>query len=212
MDALLIGLSLGATAGISPGPLLVLVVAQTLRRGWRGGMATAVAPVLSDAVVVVLVVLALERLPYWTLSVIGLLGGVYLAVSAGLQWHRNAAVEQVASDIVPPRTDGGRTLLQGALVNLLSPHPWITWATVLGPLFLREWKSAPLGALSLVAAFYLALIGAKAVVALLLARFRDRFTPRAYTITMRSATVVLGVLGIVLTGLYAVELARTAAA
>ena len=212
MDALLIGLSLGAMAGVSPGPLLVLVVVQTLHRGWRGGMATAVAPVLSDAVVIVLVVLALDRLPHWTLSVIGLLGGVYLAVSAGLQWRRSPTVDHVVSDVAPPRTDGWRSLLQGALVNLLSPHPWITWAAVLGPLFVREWNSGPVGALSLVAAFYLALIGAKAVVALLLARFRHRFTPRAYAITMRSATVVLGILGIVLTGVYTVELLRTAAA
>jgi threonine/homoserine/homoserine lactone efflux protein len=212
MDALLIGLSLGATAGVSPGPLLVLVVIQTLRHGWRGGMATAVAPVLSDALVIMLVVLALDRLPHWTLSVIGLLGGVYLAVSAGLQWRNGAAVDHAVSDAAPSGTDGWRALLQGALVNLLSPHPWITWAAVLGPLIVREWRSGPAGAFSLVAAFYLALIGAKVVVALLLARFRHRFTPRAYATTMRSATVVLGILGLVLTGIYAAELVRTEAA
>ncbi|MGW9414514.1 LysE family translocator [Arthrobacter cupressi] len=210
MDAVLIGLSLGATAGVSPGPLLVLVVMQTLRHGWRGGTATAVAPMLSDALVIVLVVLALDRLPHWTLSAIGLLGGVYLAVSAGLQWRKGAAVDHVVSDAASARTEGWRALLQGALVNLLSPHPWITWAAVLGPLFVREWHSGPAGAYSLVAAFYLALIGAKVVVALLLARFRHRFTPRAYSATMRSATLVLGILGLVLTGIYAAELVGTA--
>jgi threonine/homoserine/homoserine lactone efflux protein len=43
--------------------LLVLVVTESLRSGWRGGMLTAAAPLLSDVVVVAGVLLLLQQLP-----------------------------------------------------------------------------------------------------------------------------------------------------
>ena len=42
MDALVLGLTIGLAAGVSPGPLLLLVIIQTLRSGWRAAL-TAVA-------------------------------------------------------------------------------------------------------------------------------------------------------------------------
>jgi hypothetical protein len=44
---LLQGIILGFAAGISPGPMLGLVISQTLRRGWRAGNLVAVAPLIS---------------------------------------------------------------------------------------------------------------------------------------------------------------------
>ena len=41
--ALLLGISYGFAAGISPGPLLALVITQTLKRGWRAGNLIALA-------------------------------------------------------------------------------------------------------------------------------------------------------------------------
>lgn len=37
LSSLLLGISYGFTAGVSPGPMLGLVITQTLRRGWRAG-------------------------------------------------------------------------------------------------------------------------------------------------------------------------------
>src|SRR5690606_40679233 len=52
LAALTSGLGMGLAAGVSPGPLLVLVVTSTLRGGLRNGIAVAAAPLLSDLVVV----------------------------------------------------------------------------------------------------------------------------------------------------------------
>jgi threonine/homoserine/homoserine lactone efflux protein len=104
VDALFLGLTIGLAAGVSPGPLLVLVITSTLRSGWRAGALAACAPLLSDAIVVGGVLLVLDRLPERSLSVLGVVGGPSPA------------------------------LRQAALVNVFSPHPWLTWATALGPL------------------------------------------------------------------------------
>ncbi len=45
---LLQGIVLGFAAGISPGPMLGLVISQTLRYGWRAGNLVALAPLFTD--------------------------------------------------------------------------------------------------------------------------------------------------------------------
>lgn len=48
------GAMLGLTAGFSPGSLLALVIAQSLRFGPRKGLKVAFAPLLTDAPLIVL--------------------------------------------------------------------------------------------------------------------------------------------------------------
>lgn len=44
-------------------------------------------------------------------------------------------------------------------MNLLSPSPYIFWATVAGPILIEAWREAPMLGLSFLAGFYAALIG-----------------------------------------------------
>src|SRR5215813_2998736 len=75
---LLQGLVLGFAAGISPGPMLGLVIGQTLRRGWRAGNLVAVAPLFSDLPIVLLVVVILGHLPPTALHALSLVGGAFV--------------------------------------------------------------------------------------------------------------------------------------
>ena len=84
MEALLVGLSLGAAAGISPGPLLVLVVTSSLRGGWPAGVLAAAAPLVSDAVIVTGTLLVLDRLPDATLAYIACARGCGVMTAAPL--------------------------------------------------------------------------------------------------------------------------------
>src|SRR5260370_21500347 len=67
---LLQGIVLGFTAGISPGPMLGLVINQTLKHGWRAGSVTALAPLLSDTPIIILMVFVLGHLPQLMLHVL----------------------------------------------------------------------------------------------------------------------------------------------
>jgi hypothetical protein len=80
MDVQLLGLALilGATSAISPGPLLALVVSSTLHRGFWAGFRVAVAPLLTDAPILGIGLLALHALPLAALGGIGLAGGRFL--------------------------------------------------------------------------------------------------------------------------------------
>ncbi len=224
MDALGLGLTLGLAASISPGPLLVLVVTSALRSGWKAGALTACAPVLSDAAVVAVTLLLLDRLPARALGVLGVVGAVFV-VWSGVRTVREARSaslteqpptpgsrapthEDHASQGSPPRgtlnsilpagTDrtGSRALRRAVLVNLLSPHPWIAWATALGPLTITTWRTSAGAGAALLIGFYLTLVGGKVVIALLVARGRRRLGDTGYRRALTAAGALLVLAGV----------------
>jgi threonine/homoserine/homoserine lactone efflux protein len=190
VEALLVGLSLGAAAGISPGPLLVLVVTSSLRGGWPAGVLAAAAPLVSDAVIVTGTLLVLDRLPDATLAYIACAGALFVAWS-GVATMRESRTATLGEGLVDQRAAARRALREAALVNLLNPHPWLFWATVLGPLLLTTWRDGAAGAVAMVVGFYVTLVGAKAVVAVLVARGRHRIGDRGYRRALLGAGLLL---------------------
>jgi len=190
------GPSLGLAAGVGPGPLLLLVVTSSLRSGWRAGALVACAPLVSDVLVVAGVLLVLDRLAPIALSVLGVLGALFVIYTGG-----RTLVEGRTAGL---RTSGGagRSLLaslrQAAVINLLSPHPWIFWATVLGPLTIATARSSPRGAVALVFGFYLGLVGAKVVLAALVSGQRRRLSQRGYRRALVGAGALLSLTGVFL--------------
>jgi threonine/homoserine/homoserine lactone efflux protein len=193
VEALALGLSIGLAAGISPGPLLFLVVTSALRSGARAGVAAACAPLLSDALVVATTLFVLGRLPERTLAVVGLAGGL-VVLGMGLATVRDA---RRAPDLAGQAGDGGHAaaLRRAVVVNLLSPHPWLTWATALGPLVVSTWRGSPAGGVALVAGFYATLVGAKTVVALLVAGTRHRLGETGYRRALAGSGWLLALAG-----------------
>lgn len=200
MEIVLLGLALGAAAGISPGPLLVLVVTSALRGGWLAGVLAACAPLVSDLVVVAGTLLVLQQLPEQAMGWLALAGAVFVAWT-GVHTIRDSRGATLTTDGTAQRAAARQALWQAALVNLLSPHPWLFWATVLGPLTITTWADSPGGAVALIAAFYVSIVGSKALIAVLVARGRHLLTDRAY----RAALAVAGALLVVAAIALAVE-------
>lgn len=162
MHFLLVGLSLGLSAGLSPGPLMTLVITTTLRDGLWHGLRVAAAPLVSDLPIVLLALFALRLLPSWTLAVLGVAGGAYVSW-LGWETLRSArAMAGLTAEAVSVNATGRQTLLRGALVNLLNPHPYIFWATVGGPTVTAAYRSSATHAVWFLLGFYAMLIGSKA--------------------------------------------------
>ncbi|GAA3462965.1 LysE family translocator [Saccharothrix longispora] len=191
MDSLGLGLTLGLAASISPGPLLVLVVTSALRSGWRAGAAAACAPLLSDAVVVATTLLLLDRLPPSALGVLGVVGAVFV-VWSGVRTVREARSATLGATGEP------LAFRRAVLVNVLSPHPWVAWATALGPLTVTTWRASSGAAVALLVGFYLTLVGGKVVIALLVARGRRRLGDTGYRRALTCAGVLLVLAGVAL--------------
>lgn len=197
MEALLLGLTIGFAAGVSPGPLLFLTITSSLRSGTRAGVLVALAPLLTDALIVGLVLVVLDRLPGWTLAALGVVGGLFV-VWTGVQTLREARTAGLSAAREGEAAGALEALRRGAVVNFLSPHPWITWATALGPLTVSTWRESAPSGVALVGGFYVMLVGSKVAIAVLVGRARHRLSDRGYRRALVLAGALLLVAGVVL--------------
>lgn len=164
MNYLLAGLSLGFAAGISPGPLLTLVITRTLERGLGAGVRVAMAPLLTDLPIIVVSVAFFAVLPLLlerALTVAGAIFVLYLAWEI-LRDARHAHLTTSASAPGAASAD----LWRGMMVNFLSPHPWLFWIGVAAPLLVSAWQTSVWAAVGFLAGFYGLLVGSKVLVAL----------------------------------------------
>jgi threonine/homoserine/homoserine lactone efflux protein len=195
LEYLAMGAVLGLAAGFSPGPLLALVLAQSIRFGTREGLKVAAAPLLTDLPIVVLataLVAVAAGTAGWILGAISLAGAVFVAY-LGIESIRTTGVQAGRPDEAP------RSWARGALVNALSPHPYLFWVAVGAPTLILAWEEGPLAAAAFLAGFYACLVGSKMLLAVIAGRSGGRLRGGAY----RAVMVVLGVLLL----LFAVRLA-----
>ena len=152
---LLQGLTLGFAAGAQPGPFQTYLISQTLSQGWRRAWIAAFAPLVSDGPIVALTLLVLSQVPDWFQRVLQIVGGLFVLY---LAWGAFKAWKAFSPDTEAPQ-DGSQSLLRAAMMNALSPGPYLFWSLVIGPLIVSTWRENPANALSIVLAFYFAMIG-----------------------------------------------------
>jgi threonine/homoserine/homoserine lactone efflux protein len=179
-SALLSGAGLGFAAGVSPGPLLALVVSQTLAHSVREGIKVALAPVLTDLPILFAVLFLMRELADRAvlMAAISLCGGLFLAWQGwqSLTWKAGAAIRA---------GDEPHSLRKGVAVNLLNPYTYLFWTTVGGPLLVRSAELGWAEPLAFAAGFFGSIVGAKVAVAAIAGRSRQFLAGRAYRAVMR---------------------------
>ena len=192
LSYLFFGISYAFAAGVQPGPLQTYFISQTLKNGWKKTVPGALAPVISDIPIVILVLFILRSFPDSFTYYLRLAGGlflIYLAYKAFIsQRNYNANRE--------PTISSGKQTLYGAIgVNLLNPNPYLGWSLILGPLFLEGWKIAPINGIVLVSGFYITLILTLAGTIILFAIAR-KLGPKIIKILLGLSAFVLLLFGI----------------
>ncbi len=173
-------MTLGLSAGFSPGPLLALVVSQTIRHGIREGAKVAFVPVITDFPIIFASTLLLTNLSEYRaiLGLVSLVGGLFL-VYLGIENLRTAGMEVTWEEGEP------RSFLRGAVVNALNPHPYVFWMTVGGPLILRGASENLLSPALFIASFLGCLVGSKMLLAVVVGRSRHFLSGKTYVFIMR---------------------------
>ncbi len=184
MTELLTGLSIGLAAGISPGPLQTLVVTSTLSRGFGAGVRVAIAPLVTDTPIVTLALLVVAAISAGAVRSLAIAGGV-LVLGMGL-WELRSA-RAIEDEGTPNGAAAAGDVARGALVNLVSPHPWLFWVTAGAPLLVTAWRTNPAWAIAFLAGFYTMLVGSKVALAGVVAAGRSRLS-----VTWRRRLVVAG--------------------
>ena len=155
-------ISFGASAATIPGPLIAYLVNTTATQGWRKAMLVVSAPLITDAPIIVLMTFILGQMPAEALKLIQFGGGcllLFIARSALQQYKAGYDFDQSADESAAVASSWRRVLLTGIGMNLLSPGPWLFWATVNGPLLVKALDASAGHALAFLVAFYGAFLG-----------------------------------------------------
>ena len=80
INYLIIGTILGLSAGFAPGPLLALVISETLQHDVKSGVKVALAPTLTDLPIIIITLFILAKLSNFhnILGIISLIGGLVI--------------------------------------------------------------------------------------------------------------------------------------
>lgn len=186
------GALLGLGAGLSPGPLLALVVSESLRRGAAAGIRVALAPLVSDLPVIALVLLGLGQIAHHSMlpGILALLGGG-LVIWMGIGDLRSTG----AGVVVAEAGQEARPFRRGVLVNVLSPYPYLFWLGVGGPMIFKAWGQSPAAALAFLGSFYLLLVGSKVLLACVVGRLTF-LSSAAYRNILRTLALLLCLFGL----------------
>ncbi|NJN67443.1 MAG: LysE family transporter [Chloroflexaceae bacterium] len=185
---LLKGFNLGFAAAMLPGPFQAYLLSQTMKNGWQRTLPAVLAPLLSDGPIIVLVLSVLTQVPEWFLSVIQVVGGLFILY---LAWGAFRSFRHTRPALEATTETTTRSLLKAILVNVFSPGPWIFWSTVTGPLLLEGWRDSIGAGVGFVTMFYATFIGCLGVLVALFALARRSGPAVMRVLTGVSALVLL---------------------
>ncbi len=187
------GTLLGLAAGFAPGPLLVLVISETLRHNIKAGIKVSIAPLITDVPIILISLLILNRLADFKpiLGCISIFGGLFI-LYLGYEGLKTRGVELNLFSV------SSSSFRKGVITNALNPHPYIFYMTVGAPIILKGINQNFLSALSFVGIFLLFLVGSKVVLAMVVEHSRAFLKGRVYIWAMRTLGSLLLFFSIIL--------------
>lgn len=180
------GLILGLSAGVAPGPLLALVISETLQHDIWSGIKVALAPVITDTPIIFMALLLSASLTEFKvmLGIISFAGGLFI-LYLGISIMRSSGAE------IEINNTPSNSFRKGILVNALSPHPYLFWFTVGAPLMTKALTRNMYCAIAFIAGFYGLLVGTKITLAIFTEKSRLFLTGRTYHLIMRMMGILL---------------------
>jgi threonine/homoserine/homoserine lactone efflux protein len=189
---LILGITYAFAAAVQPGPFQTFIISQTLKKGWRSTLPAAVAPVISDGPILLVVLFLLNTVPANFIVILRIGGGLfllYLGINAFNSWKKYDLEKSIPTD------SNHRTLLNAVVVNLLNPAPYLGWSLIMGPLFLEGWRIAPVNGIALIIGFYLTMIITLVGIIILFA-FARKLGPNVCKILLGFSSLALFAFGI----------------
>ncbi|MFB0523720.1 MAG: LysE family translocator [Candidatus Bathyarchaeia archaeon] len=193
VEFLLLGAVLGLVQGLSPGPLVTLVISETLKFGKGEGYKVALSPLITDSVVVVLALVVLSNLAKYTVIISGvsILGACYL-VFLGVENLR------VRTAMLEAKVMKKEALKRAVITNFLNPHVYVFWISVGGPIILRSLTVHVSVSVLFLFGFFVLIVSSKASIAYAVDRSKAFVRSDYYSYIVRALGIVLILFALIL--------------
>ncbi len=149
------GIGYGFAAAAQPGPFQTYLISQTLSNGWRQTLSAALAPVISDGPIIILTLFVLSYVPAWFQRFLYIAGGLFILY---LAYHAFIAWQNFDEAGVVTRPASRQSVFQAAMMNALSPGPYLYWSLVTGPILFAGWRQAPVSGVGFLVSFYATMV------------------------------------------------------
>jgi threonine/homoserine/homoserine lactone efflux protein len=191
-DSLFFGVVFGLAAGLSPGPLITLVVSETLKNGRKDGIEVAISPLISEPPIILFVLMLLSNSAgnSIVMATISLMGACYLAY-LGLS-NLKTKVKEPEGNL-----EKANSLLKGITTNLLNPNTYMFWLTIGGPRILDNARVSVSASILFILGFYMMLVGSKITVAVVVGKSKAFVESRYYVHIVRALGIVLIVFALI---------------
>ena len=181
------GAILGVVEGVKPGPLLTMVIRETLSGGLRAGLWTAAAPIFTDGPLVIFSLFAAA----WLAEDQTLLFLVTVAGAAFLAWMGIQCFYLEPPDVnadAPPPTG---SFIRGVVTNLLTPNVYVFWFLLGGPLMASAIDETILAPIAYAVTFLVTIMLTKAAIAYAVHRAGGSISPVSYRVLLAACGVVM---------------------
>ena len=180
LDNLLIGIFLGLSAGFAPGPLLALVITETIQYDIKAGFKVAIAPVITDLPIILITLFLLSKLSSFNivLAMISFLGAALIFYMG----YESLQTQGMDIDAAKPKP---KSLKKGVIINLLSPHPYLFWISIGSPILIKAANKNLIAAIAFIAGFYIFLICSKVLLAVVTGKSKYFLKTKLYLYIMK---------------------------
>jgi threonine/homoserine/homoserine lactone efflux protein len=180
------GFVFGLSSGLTPGPLLTLVISESLRYGRSAGLKISVVPLITDLPIILLALYIVSRVTTisFLLAIIYLSGSVFLTYLA-CENIRFKGLD-TDTDLKPPNS-----LIRGIITNFLNPSPYLFWFTIGVPVILKAVSHNILSVFLFIIAMYLFLVGSKIALVFIICKYRFFLKSNIYIYSIRLLGIVL---------------------
>jgi len=189
LEFLVSGAVFGLAAGIAPGPLLALVFSETLKYGKKEGVKVAISPLITDLPIVIFVLFMLSTLSSlieynFVIGVVSLFGACYLV-------YLGVGSLRVKIDKFEVELAKKDALKRGVIANFLSPHPYLFWLSVGGPIIFKSLDIHISATILFILGFYSLLIGSKIGIVLVVEKSKSFIKSKYYLYIVRVLGIAL---------------------
>lgn len=181
---------IGVIGGLTPGPITALLLGETFKSGYKKGLQIPLAMLFSNLIVAPfsIVILFLGSEINFFLSIVRYIGAGILIFLGCCEWKNSGKLELAVSS---------NPFKRALMMDMLNPHPYIFWFTILAPAIVLKLKSEGLfaGILCWII-FVTGLVGTKIIIVFLAHRLRPLLNTDRLKIILKILAVCLMFFGL----------------